>query len=63
MVALGQLNVKHGTKVTLFNRRGPKVRPLTARDIQRLRGQLGEKVGREWRAVVKGVAIVATVDE
>lgn len=62
MVALGELKVRHGVSVTLFNRRGPNIKPLSDRDIQRLKGQLGEKIGNEWRAVVKGVAIVATVE-
>ncbi len=34
-----------------------------ARDIKRLRSQMGELVAGRWQAVVDGVAIVATVEE
>ena len=63
MVALGSLQVLRGTKVTIFNRTRPKVQPLTARDIKRLRSQLGEVVQGRWQAVVDGVAIVATIKD
>ena len=62
MVAFGSLPVKRGTKVSLFNRQAPKAKPLTARDVKRLRSQLGEVVGGKWCAVVAGVAYVVSID-
>lgn len=63
MVALGKLSFRHGTKVTLFNRKGPKVKPMTAADAKRLRSQLGELRCGQWQAVVDGVAYVACVEQ
>lgn len=62
MVALGTLKVRHGSTITLFNRRSPKVSALTQADVERLRDELGRLVGNQWQAVVRGVAIVATVE-
>lgn len=62
MVALGSLQVKHGTKVSLFNRRKPKVQPITDKDVKFLRSQLGELVCGRWYTVVCGVAYVVSID-
>lgn len=62
MVALGSVQVVRGTKVSLFNRRSPKVQPITAKDVKRLRSQLGEIVAGKWQAVVCGVAYVISID-
>lgn len=63
MVALGSLQVNRGTKVTLFNRHKPKVKPLTARDLKRLRLEVGELAGNEWSAVIDGVAYCVRVGD
>lgn len=63
MVALGSMNVKHGTMVTLFNRRKPTIKTLGPKDIERLRFHAGELKGNQWHAVINGVAIVATVED
>lgn len=63
MVALGKLTFRHGTKVTLFNRKGPKVKPMTKADVKRLSSHAGEIRFGRWQAVVDGVAYVVTVEE
>ena len=62
MVALGSLQVLRGTKVTIFNRKSPKIKPITDRDVKRLRSQLGEVVQGRWQAVVNGVAYVVSIE-
>lgn len=58
MVSLGSLQPTAGTKVSIFNRRKPKIKPVTKGDIAKLQNAVGEIVAGKWQAVVDGWAYV-----